>query len=393
MFKTLILLLVLLPHIVLAEDQLVTLLEVSHSNSNKKVRYRAKIRDCKFKDVSEMTVDIYDHATGNESEPSFIESIYYNVETLFSVDEFLDFQISAVKNLRFHFEITNCQIDKYLEYNNQRYKLEEITVNYHNYLAFPTLKNVLVKVVDQQSVPQFIEIPYYNAEGYIPFYEAHVGIGFNLSENIRPRNHLKDKTTFRQGLTVHEPLPLFLIRYGPLFINKDGAGIVLLPLKNYALLFTTIIDGEPYDADGLSERERSLFSGWILKTWDLTFFWFKDIQGISHGEIFKIQLEHEYNLNRYFTLAPHMFVQWWDDEYMNYYYGVAPNEVNVVGREYNAKATQNMEIMIKGYLKMGRYKWVMAVGEKWYGKNVSASPLVRKDTEFRTIWGVTAQFL
>ncbi|GAB4012226.1 MAG: hypothetical protein Fur0010_07850 [Bdellovibrio sp.] len=377
-----------------ADESLVTLLEIAHSNSNKIVRYRAKVRDCKFKDVSRIRMDIIDRLRPDiEITPNFIESIYYNVETLVSVDEFLDFQISAVKNLKFHFEMTNCQLVPFLDYNGERYKLVDLTVSYHHYLAFPTLKNVVVTVDDNIEGQKKIEIPFYNAEGYLPFYEAHLGVGLNFSENIRPRNQIKDETPFRRGKTIHEPLPLFLIRYGPIFVNKDGAGIVLLPLKNYAILFATIIDGEPYRANGIEERERSFFSGWIIKTWDLTFFYFKDIQGISHGEIMKVQLEHEYQINRFMTLAPHMFVQWWDDEYMNYYFGVRANEESIVGKAYNARHTQNMEIMLKLYLKQDRLKWLFAVGEKWYGKNVSASPLVRKDTEFRTLWGVTFQFL
>lgn len=379
----------------LAEEKLITLLEIAHSNSSKVVRYQAKLKDCKFKDVSRIRVDIFDRSKNEKPiEPSIIEEVYYNVETLFSVEEFLDFQVSAVKNLKFHFELNNCQLAKFLDYNETRYRLKDIEVSYHNYLAFPTLKEVKAVVIDDNLEERTIIIPYFNAEGYIPFYEAHIGLGINLWENIRPSSGpLKDQTTFRKKKLMTEPLPIVLMRYGPLFINKDGAGVLLLPTKNFALLWATIIDGEPYKAEGIEERERSFFSGWIAKIYWLTFFYFKDIEGKSHGENMRVQWEHNFVLNRFITLSPHIFVQWWDDDYMNYYYGVRASEESIVGRPYNARHTQNMEIMLKTYLKQDRTKWIFAVGEKWYGKNVSASPLVRKDTEFRIIFGASYQFL
>jgi outer membrane protein len=373
-----------------AADDIIPLLEINHTNSSKVVLYSAKIRDCKFKKVSEIRVEVFDRTNNAIMSPTFFESIYYEVQTLSSGDQVLEFQISAVKNFQFHFELQDCIPKRFVDYLGERYELEELHVAYHKYLGFPTLKELVAKVKNSAGKIEEIKIEYFNADGYIPFYEAHLGVGLNYRENIRPQNHLRDRNIFHRGKTVHEPMPLFLLRYGPFFLNKDGAGVVLLPLKNFALLFATIIDGEPYKADRLTERRSSFFSGWIVKVWDLTAFYFKDIQGFSHGEIMKLQLEHEFKLNRYWTLAPHVFVQWWDDEYMNYYFGVAPSEVNEVGKEYDARHTQNMEIMAKAYLKMGRYKWFVALGEKWYGKNVAASPLVRQDTEIRSIWGVTA---
>jgi len=374
-----------------AADDIVPLLDVNHTDSSKVVQYSAKVRHCQFKNTSEIRVEILDLDNNAILTPTFFESIYYEVKTLTSKEHILEFQINAVKNFKFHFELINCQIKRFVDYQDKRYELEDLSAAYHQYLGFPTLKHVIAKVKNTSGKIENIKIEYFNADGYIPFYEAHIGIGFNVKENIRPKGDLKDRNSFHREGIVHEPIPLFLLRYGPLFLNKDGAGVVLLPLKNFALLFATIIEGEPYKANGINERKSSLFIGWIAKIMDLTVFYFKDLQGYSHGEIIKLQLEHEFKLNRYWTLAPHVFAQWWDDEYMNYYYGVAPSEANIVGSVYNARHTQNMEIMAKAYLKMGRYKWVMAVGEKWYGKNVAASPLVKQDSEIRTILGFTAQ--
>src|SRR5690606_26734914 len=78
----------------------------------------------------------------------------------------------------------------------------------------------------------------WDLSGYFPIYEASVGLGFNLHSNIYKSN---DKRYWRTD-PAFEPVPLFFIRLGPFFLNRDGAGALILPYEKATLLATFIFD-------------------------------------------------------------------------------------------------------------------------------------------------------
>lgn len=362
----------------------VDLLVLPHSTAGKTIHYFVKVSQCD-QNLKETKVEVQVKDGEHFRGLGLLEGVYYGLDDELSSPKF---RIQSLKNVTFeyslHFEKGQC-LGKlnFLSSKEESGQLEEMNVVYNHRFGFPTLNKIDLSYKDSNEVKKTTILPY-QAKGYFAFYQFGIGLALNLHSNIRPG----DTRTFNKSDPVIEPMPTFLIRYGPFFINKDGAGMILLPLKYLVVLGTFLLEGEPYKGTNLRERETSIHFGPLIKSGPLEVLYYKDIEGVGHGEVLKVSLSPEFYPSDEWSINPSVYYQYWDKNYVDYYFGVNQQESTFVGREFKGKEAHNYGFMIKNVLKDHQIQYILSTGFKFYGKDVSNSPIVTKSSEFRFIAGI-----
>jgi hypothetical protein len=300
---------------------------------------------------------------------------------------FISFSLVNSKNIKFQFFLDKpeCILRKRIVINEKEYVLDEINIEYSSALRTPVLKRVEIK--DKTHNEDLFLYPW-ALRGQLSAYELNVGPAMNLHSNIRWNN----TDTFQRGDPVVEPVPAFFFRYGPVFLNKNGLGSLLYSSGELSLLGMGILEGEPYTSPGLNDRPKGIFLGGILKYNFLELTYYRDFFH-NKGLNFKVNLAPEYYINLDWKLSPQVFVQYWNHDYVDYYFGVHRDEVVTGGlRFYEGNSTMNYGTMFEVLHFIGKWTFVVDVGLKMYGKEVYASPTVVKQNEVRFITSILYKF-
>lgn len=220
--------------------------------------------------------------------------------------------------------------------------------------------------------------------------ELQLGFGIYRYSNIRVNN----QKIFLKNDPVYEPIPTLLFRFGPIVISKDGGGIVLLYFHLLKLVGLILFEGEPYKTDGMVQRRRSFHVGGGGRFWDFEFMYYQDIQNYANGKVANLYYAPEFYFGKVYNFSPRFFIQYWDKNYVDYYFGVEPSEVNLrINRyEYTGKQAYNYGVMFQNVWEFTNIKYFISVGIKLYGSSVYESPTVKLRQEQRTVAGFTYKF-
>lgn len=164
---------------------------------------------------------------------------------------------------------------------------------------------------------------------------------------------------------------------------------------SYLIALKTRDDG--YDSDDFnlnSLDEHPIFEGYrapdteALASLGVQFGWLsfevsRDIANKSDANSASLSVEVPvYENTQQLSIAMDISAQWYDDNYVNYYYGVAQEQVNTaVGRNaYSGDAATNYSLSIKGVYSISQSLILMAaIKHSILDENISASPLVEND--------------
>lgn len=220
--------------------------------------------------------------------------------------------------------------------------------------------------------------------------DINFGLGLYSYDNIRPNN----KRIFLKNDPVVEPLLTFQIRVGPIIINKDGGGVALLYFKNVKLMGLAVYEGKRYKTDGMEERKPSFFVGGGARFYFLEGIYYQDVQSRSYGKMLRISLAPEFEIGKNFTLTTRLYTQFYNQKYVDYYFGVRPEEVDpTIGRfAYVGKRATNYGILFQNVWEVDKTKYVIATEYKRYGASVYESPTVIRKDEKRLILGFLYKF-
>lgn len=390
MVSKLILLFLLWPTFAYSVEQ--KLLNIPSPSEDKEIIYVIEQQACSFKNSP---IKIFVQDKGDETskrELKFLEALYFEVASQKLEDNFLIFNLNGAKNIFFKFKFDSdkkpCKLIKKVVVNNQEHNFESLDINYYHRLFVPTLKSIGIHV-ESNSHNSIISLGPYDIDDYFAFYEVNLGMAAFFHSNIRP----EEKRRFNRHDPIFAPMPTFLIRYGPLFINQDGAGSLLYHNELFSLLGTFLWEGEPYRNDGLIEREKSIFFGPLLKFNALEILYYRDLQSRSKGQVFKITLAPEFKPLKKLSITPRPFVQYWDANYVDYYFGVSSNEMIHDYAEYKGRAGINYGIALRNVYEQKKLRYVLSLESKFYAENVYHSPIMNKKVEHRMILGFLYQIL
>ncbi|MFT6070319.1 MAG: outer membrane scaffolding protein for murein synthesis (MipA/OmpV family) [Bacteriovoracaceae bacterium] len=215
--------------------------------------------------------------------------------------------------------------------------------------------------------------------------EVSLGLGVYRYDNIRVDNRKK----FLKKDPIYEPVPIVQLRVGPFVINKDGAGFALLYFKKIKLVGVAIYEGEAYETLGMEERKKSFYLGGGFQFYDLEGLYYQDVQSRSRGKVYKLSYAPKLTFNQY-TFSPRIYAQLWNQNYVDYFFGVRSNEVNqAIGRfQFTGKKSINYGFMLRNIWTVENLKYVLSAGYKFYDKSVYNSPTVSKDIEQRIFLGI-----
>ena len=254
-------------------------------------------------------------------------------------------------------------------------------MDYSTILSTPVIEKVTIKNAKKNN--QDLKLYPWQLEGQMPVYEFKFGPAVNIHTNIR----LNNINRFEKKNPVIEPLPAFFFRYGPLFVNKDGLGSLVYSSGDFTVLAMGILEGEPYKAPDLFEREKGIFFGSIVKYDFAEFIYYNDFLK-NKGYNLKRNLAPEYFHTMAWKFVPQVYVQYWDKNYDDYYFGVKNEEVSASWKAYQGKPTLNYGGMFEVNHFIKKWQFIVSTGVKFYGKEVYTSPTVTKKEEFRFIASV-----
>jgi hypothetical protein len=345
--------------------------------------------ECSFKGVLEVEVPSFEQAKKQNillTKINFFQKkLNLEIEEQEVTDDRIIFSLTGSTNIFFEYffkksETTpSCNLVKVMHINDKKYNMDHLEIDYSNFLKSPAIQKITVK--DEFNQDSDVYLYPWQLRGQISIYELSIGPALNIHSNIRINN----KNAFERTDPVIQPIPGFFFRYGPFFINKNGVGSLLFHKGELSILGMGLLEGEPYSTPGLQEREQGIFAGSIIKYDYVELTYYKDfIQDKGYNLKLNIAPEFFYKISWKFT--PQVFVQYWDNDYVDYYFGVRPEESKVSRfRNHRGTHTMNYGAMFETMHFVKKWTFVNTVGAKFYGEEVYNSPTVTKKVEWRFI--------
>lgn len=196
------------------------------------------------------------------------------------------------------------------------------------------------------------------------------------------------------------PLPVYESKwwsvYGPsLSLNLPSLGPVAFSL-------TTRLSHDGYAAsdapslDGMRQRKDRLWLGgsgtWRTGIADTALEWMRDVSGYSRGQRVGISIEHAFDLGL-FELIPRLGATWLDRRYVDYYYGVRPQEARAQRLPYRPGASVNVDAGLRAACRVAHRDWLfLDVGVDRLGAQIRDSPLVDSALQSRVVLGYVHVF-
>lgn len=348
---------------------------------------------CSFRGVIEIKMPQLELPAGKDSLADKIGQIQkefnLDIEESEITNESITFSIKAAENMafEFYFKKSNCELVKVLHVNNKNFNMKAIEIDYNTFLKSPFPKKITI--ISNKSAIEDLYLYPWALRGQMSLYELNVGPALNIHTNIRVNN----TNRFEKNNPVVEPIPGFFFRYGPIFLNKNGLGSLLYNAGDFSIIGMGILEGEPYRGLGLQERNQGLYLGTIFKynLAELTYYndFFKD-----KGYNLKLNIAPEFYYRLSWKFTPHTFIQYWDNRYVDYFFGVKPEETASSGmRRYQGTHTLNYGTKLEVMHFKGKWTFLNELTLKFYGKEVYSSPTVSEKKEVRFITSVLYKFL
>lgn len=149
--------------------------------------------------------------------------------------------------------------------------------------------------------------------------------------------------------------------------------------------------------NGMEDRDGGVWTGlkaeWQNSFADISAEYITEVSGDSEGSMFNFGIERTWHFKEQFMFTPRVVVSWFDDKYVDYYYGVRENEVNTSRAYYQGEAAVNFEIGARGgYMFKQKHFMFLDVSVTSLASEIKDSPLVDSSTENRVFLGYIYNF-
>jgi outer membrane scaffolding protein for murein synthesis (MipA/OmpV family) len=202
--------------------------------------------------------------------------------------------------------------------------------------------------------------------------------------------------------------------------DNDVTALPLLLYENrYVSFFGTTLDAKLPSAGPLSFRLRAKYSGDGYEAKDSPFLagmaerkgglwlggaviWRGSIinasaealsaTGDAEGKRFKLELNRTFKTGA-LTITPRVAANWYDSDYVDYYYGVRASEARAGRAAYTGKSATNAELGVRfGYAVTPRHNVFVDLSATSLGGAIKDSPLVEKSSESGIKFGYLYSF-
>ncbi len=208
-----------------------------------------------------------------------------------------------------------------------------------------------------------------------------VGGGALVKSNNRENNIYKrhDKEF------VFTPLPYVTASYGRYSIGGQGLSARLVGFRMVNVTANINRGGDKYLGEGMTKRKAAFFGGLSAKyfSWGLSFS--RDINGYSKGYQAQVSYSHFAKLSDQLVLRSSLNLDWYDDLYANYYFGVRTSEATSTRPFHRAQNFFQPGFSIMPiYSFRDNWSLVNIIGFKFQPKELRASPTVN-DKKFESM--------
>lgn len=204
-----------------------------------------------------------------------------------------------------------------------------------------------------------------------PSYKLSVGAGLIVKKNNRINNNYEDlgkKYIFKPVPFLNGSVSRFSL--GPQGLSVRAIGTQLMNVSAFIKR-----DGDKYNGEGMMPRQESAFVGISGKIFKYGLSVSKDINGRSKGYIALFNYGEFFNLSESFMIRAGLSLEWHDDKYAEFYYGVRANEATIGRREYHLSNYFQAGLNILPIYKISeRHSLTAALGAKIIPKKVRQSP-------------------
>lgn len=207
-------------------------------------------------------------------------------------------------------------------------------------------------------------------------WRANIGAGVALKKNNRANNLYKrnDKKI------LIAPIPFITAQVGRFSIGGEGLTVKVVgsPLINMSAFVN--FGGDKYLGLGMAPRRTSTWVGLSAKFFKYELSAQRDISGNSHGHTIRFSYGEFKKLSDNVMLRAGLSLEWADDRYAEYYYGVRSHEATSTRREYHVKNYFQPGLNIMPIWKISEELAMTTIaGVKLIPKDVRSSPTMNGD--------------
>ena len=218
-------------------------------------------------------------------------------------------------------------------------------------------------------------------------YQVSIGTGLLIKKNLRVGNRYED-----MGKSyLIRPIPVVIASVGRFSLGPQGLSFMALGNRGMSASVFINRGGDRYQGFEMAPRKDSVFVGTALKFMKYGLNISKDINGRSKGIITSLSYGDFFGLSESFVLRGGLSLDWHDDRYAEYYYGVRKTEANATRREYHLTNYFQPGISVSPIYKFDeKLSFFLGLNMKLLPKKISDSPTMNGDkVELGTILAVS----
>ncbi|MCV4276064.1 MipA/OmpV family protein [Pseudomonas capsici] len=219
---------------------------------------------------------------------------------------------------------------------------------------------------------------------------------------------MSEKTPYAGRSRETDALPL--IQYENDYIEVFGPQIAFklprLALSDSQTLDFSLVaeyDGSGYDdddadiLDGMDDRKSGFWAGgrvvWGTDLVDVKAEWLGDVSGHSNGQRISLGLERTWQVANNLQITPRLVANWYDEQYVDYYFGVRSDEARTWRAAYEGKSGVNTEIGVRSVYKLDHHNSMFVDLEvSNLSSEIEDSPLVDRSTQNKVTLGYLYRF-
>ena len=203
-----------------------------------------------------------------------------------------------------------------------------------------------------------------------------LGAGAGIKKNLRVGNTYEDM----DRNTLIRPIPFIQGSVGRFSLGPQGLSFMATGnhLMNASVFITRT--GDRYQGAGMRPRKDSVFTGLSLKIFKYGLNISHDINGRSKGVIANLSYGEFFKITESIMLRAGLNLDWHDDRYAEYYYGVRSYEATATRREYHLNNYFQPGISFLPIYKLSESTTLTsAISFKYITENVRNSPTMNRD--------------
>ena len=214
-----------------------------------------------------------------------------------------------------------------------------------------------------------------------------IGAGVAMKKNNRVNNLYKH----HQKKFIIAPIPFVTASFGRVSIG--GEGLSVRAIGNHLINVSVFakFGGDKYLGLGMNPRRTSTWIGASAKFFKYGLSAQRDISGNSHGHTVHLSYGEFMKISDSMMLRAGLSLEWADDRYAEYYYGVRSHEATADRREYHVNNYFQPGINVMPIYKITEDLTLTTIlGAKLMPKDVRNSPTMNGDKlEFGGIVGIS----